>query len=82
MMPSTRTFKARKCEPASHTRSGLDQRRRPPAFIRRGAMGVVLGIYLFRIRLSSLVTGSSSLGGWLGSALATIVMTLAADRIG
>jgi predicted MFS family arabinose efflux permease len=47
-----------------------------------GFMGVVLGIYLFRIGLSSLIIGFIIAGGLAGSALATIVMTLAADRIG
>jgi predicted MFS family arabinose efflux permease len=47
-----------------------------------GLMGVVLGIYLFRIGLSSLIIGFIISAGLAGSALATIVMTLAADRIG
>ena len=45
-------------------------------------MGVVLGIYLFRLGLSSLEIGFVIAAGLLGSALATAVMSLAADRIG
>jgi len=45
-------------------------------------MGVVLGIYLFRVGLSSLVIGFIIAAGLAGSALATVVMTLAADRMG
>jgi len=47
-----------------------------------GLMGVVLGIYLFRVGLSSLVIGFTIAAGLAGSALATVVMTLAADQIG
>jgi len=45
-------------------------------------MGVVLGIYLYRIGLSSLFIGFVIAAGLTGSALATILMSLAADRIG
>ena len=47
-----------------------------------GLMGVVLGIYLYRVGLSSLFVGFIIAAGLAGSALATILMTLAADRIG
>lgn len=47
-----------------------------------GLMGVVLGIYLYRIGLSSLFIGFVIAAGLTGSALATILMSLAADRIG
>jgi len=47
-----------------------------------GFMGVVLGIYLFRVGLSSLFIGLIIAAGLAGSALATIVMSLVADRIG
>jgi predicted MFS family arabinose efflux permease len=45
-------------------------------------MGVVLGIYLFRIGLSSLVIGFIIAAGLGGSALATVVVSLMADRVG
>jgi MFS family permease len=47
-----------------------------------GLMGVVLGIYLFRLGLSSLEIGFVIAAGLVGSALATALMSLAADRIG
>jgi MFS family permease len=47
-----------------------------------GLMGVVLGIYLYRIGLSSLFIGLIIAAGLAGSAVATILMSLAADRIG
>ena len=47
-----------------------------------GFMGVVLGIYLSRIGLSSLEIGFVIAAGLAGSALATVVMTVAADRLG
>jgi MFS family permease len=45
-------------------------------------MGVVLGIYLYRIGLTSLFIAFVVAAGLAGSALATILMSLAADRIG
>jgi MFS family permease len=47
-----------------------------------GLMGVVLGIYLFRIGLSSLAIGLVIAAGLAGSALATIIVSFAADRLG
>jgi predicted MFS family arabinose efflux permease len=47
-----------------------------------GMMGVVLGIYLFRVGLSSLEIGLVIAAGLGGSALATIITTLRADRLG
>jgi len=47
-----------------------------------GLMGVVLGIYLSRIGLSSLEIGLVIAAGLAGSALATVVMIVAADRLG
>jgi MFS family permease len=47
-----------------------------------GLMGVALGIYLFRLGLSSLKIGLVIAAGLAGSALATVVMSLAADRLG
>lgn len=47
-----------------------------------GLMGVVLGIYLSRLGQSSLEIGFVIAAGLGGSALATVVMSLAADRMG
>ena len=47
-----------------------------------GLMGVVLGIYLFRIGLSSLAIGLVIAAGLAGAALATIIVSFAADRLG
>jgi MFS family permease len=47
-----------------------------------GLMGVVLGIYLFRQGLSSLAIGFVIAAGLAGSALATVIVSLAADRFG
>lgn len=47
-----------------------------------GLMGVVLGIYLFRVGLSSLTIGLVVAAGLAGAALATIVVSFAADRMG
>src|SRR5580765_7564229 len=47
-----------------------------------GLIGVVLGIYLFRIGLSSLSIGMVIGAGLAGSALATIGVTTQADRVG
>jgi len=47
-----------------------------------GLMGVVLGIYLFRSGLSSTAIGLIIAMGLAGSASATVLMTIAADRIG
>lgn len=47
-----------------------------------GLMGVVLGIYLFRSGLSSTAIGLIIAIGLAGSALATVLMTIAADRMG
>ena len=55
------------------------------AFVRSftfGLIGVVLGIYLFRIGLSSLSIGMVISAGLAGSALATIGVTTQADRVG
>src|SRR5258708_523564 len=45
-------------------------------------MGVVLGIYLFRVGLSSFPIGLIIAAGLAGSALATIIVSFAADRVG
>jgi MFS family permease len=47
-----------------------------------GMTGVALGIYLFRAGFSSLLIGLVIGAGLVGSALATIVVSLAADRLG
>lgn len=47
-----------------------------------GLMGVVLGIYLFRTGLTSTAIGLIIAAGLAGSASATVVMTVAADRSG
>jgi len=47
-----------------------------------GLMGVVLGIYLFRVGLSSFTIGLVIAAGLAGSALATIIVSFAADRVG
>jgi MFS family permease len=47
-----------------------------------GLMGVVLGIYLFRSGLSSAAIGFIIATGLAGSASATVLMTIVADRIG
>lgn len=47
-----------------------------------GMTGVVLGIYLFRTGLSSFTIGLVIGVGLAGSALATVVVTFAADRLG
>jgi MFS family permease len=47
-----------------------------------GLTGVVLGIYLFRIGLSSVAIGLVIAAGLAGSALATGVVSFAADRLG
>jgi MFS family permease len=47
-----------------------------------GLMGVVLGIYLFRVGLSSLTIGLVIATGLVGSVLATIIVSFAADRLG
>jgi MFS family permease len=47
-----------------------------------GFMGVVLGIYLFRGGLSSFRIGMIIAAGLAGSALATILVSFAADRLG
>src|SRR5512143_3802031 len=47
-----------------------------------GLMGVVLGIYLFRSGLSSTGIGLIIAMGLAGAASATVLMTIAADRIG
>ena len=47
-----------------------------------GLMGVVLGIYLFRTGLTSTAIGLIIAAGLAGSASATVVMTVAADRGG
>jgi MFS family permease len=47
-----------------------------------GLMGVVLGIYLFRTGLTSLAIGLVIAVGLAGAALATILVSLVADRVG
>jgi MFS family permease len=47
-----------------------------------GLMGVVLGIYLFRTGLTSTAIGFVIAAGLTGSASATVLMTIAADRFG
>src|ERR1700693_1831949 len=55
------------------------------AFLRSftfGLTGVVLGIYLFRVGLSSLNIGMVVAAGLVGAALATVAVTARADRAG
>jgi MFS family permease len=47
-----------------------------------GLLGVVLGIYLFRLGLPSFAIGLVIATGLAGSALATAVVSVAADRVG
>jgi MFS family permease len=47
-----------------------------------GLMGVVLGIYLFRVGLSSFTIGLVIAAGLTGAALATVIVSFAADRLG
>jgi len=47
-----------------------------------GFMGVVLGIYLYRTGLSSFSIGLTVAAGLVGSALATVLVSFAADRFG
>ena len=47
-----------------------------------GLLGVVLGIYLFRTGLSSFMIGMVIGAGLVGSAVATVVVSFAADRLG
>jgi len=47
-----------------------------------GLMGVVLGIYLFRTGLTSFAIGLVVAVGLAGAALATILVSLVADRVG
>jgi MFS family permease len=47
-----------------------------------GLMGVVLGIYLFRTGMSSFAIGSIIAVGLAGAALATVLASLIADRLG
>ena len=47
-----------------------------------GLMGVVLGVYLFRVGLSSFTIGLVIAVGLAGSALATIIVSFVADRVG
>ncbi len=47
-----------------------------------GLIGVVVGIYLFRVGLSSFAIGLIIAAGLVGSALATIIVSFAADRLG
>jgi len=47
-----------------------------------GLMGVVLGIYLFRTGLRSFAIGLVIAVGLAGAALATVVVSLTADRVG
>jgi MFS family permease len=47
-----------------------------------GLMGVVLGIYLFRTGLTSLAIGLVIAVGLAGTALATVLVSLVADRVG
>jgi len=47
-----------------------------------GLLGVVLGIYLFRLGLSSFAIGLVIAAGLAGSASATVVVSFAADRLG
>lgn len=47
-----------------------------------GLLGVVLGIYLFRVGLSTFAIGLVIAAGLAGSALATIIVSFAADRLG
>ena len=47
-----------------------------------GLTGVVLGIYLFRLGLSSLAIGLVIAAGLAGSALATVGVSVVPDRLG
>lgn len=47
-----------------------------------GLMGVVSGIYLFRVGLSSVAIGFVIAAGLAGSALATVVLSFGADALG
>ncbi len=47
-----------------------------------GLTGVVMGIYLFRVGLSSFSIGLVIAAGLAGSALATVLVSFAADRLG
>jgi len=47
-----------------------------------GLTGVLIGIYLFRVGLSSFSIGLVIAAGLGGSALATILVSFAADRLG
>src|SRR5215471_16281182 len=47
-----------------------------------GMMGVLLGIYLFRTGLTSFAIGSVIAVGLAGAALATVLVSLIADRVG
>jgi MFS family permease len=47
-----------------------------------GFLGVILGIYLFRVGFSSLTIGLIVGAGLTGAALATLAVSLAADRFG
>lgn len=47
-----------------------------------GFLGVVLGIYLFRVGYSSFRIGLIIAAGLVGSAIATVVVTFVADRLG
>ena len=47
-----------------------------------GLMGVVLGIYLFRTGLTSLGIGLAVAIGLAGAALATVLVSLVADKVG
>jgi MFS family permease len=47
-----------------------------------GLMGVVLGIYLFRAGLTSLAIGLVIAAGLTGAGLATVLVSLVADRVG
>ena len=46
-----------------------------------GLMGVVLGIYLFRVGLSSFTIGLVIATGLAGAALATVIVSFATDRL-
>jgi MFS family permease len=47
-----------------------------------GLLGVLLGIYLFRLGLSSVAIGLVVATGLAGSAVGTVMMSLAGDRLG
>ena len=82
MMLSTRTFRLKESESSPPSRSRPDQRSGLFAFARCGLVGVCCGSTCFGAGLSSFLIGLVVAAGLTGSALATIIVSLAADRLG